>query len=319
MLTRPLNASHGLRALALGLCVFVPTATLPTPAAAQSGVLAMAKSKKKKSKPKAAEPEEDKLTVEESTEARKAVQERAQPMLEAQPAAAAELLADEARKLGDPILFLDAADAYKKAGEKDREVAPVEAAMEEARIGLDILYFLQDPRASENWKIIPDFENSIQITRGRDLLGECEALIEEINKEKAPPEVADGGGGREKAPRDGRGLIAGGSLLTAIGVGGLGMMGAGMAMGASAQKTVEDPTVVGDEFDEADAKGKRANVITYAGIGVAAVGLISGVTLLVLGVKKRKAYRAGAGSETALRVDPILSPTLTGFSLSGRF
>lgn len=314
---RSVSSTHGLRALALGLCVLVPTATLPSSAAAHGSLLAMAKSKKKKPKPKPSEPE-DKLTVEESGEARKAVQERATPMVEEQPKAAAELLADEARKLGDPILFLDAAEAYKKAAAKEREIALAEAAMEEARIGLDILYFLQDPRASANWQIIPDFESSIQVSRGRDLLSECEALIEEIEKEKAPAPVAEAAP-REKAPRDGRGLIAGGSLLTVIGVGGLGMMGAGMAMGVSAQKTVEDPTVVGEEFEEADEKGKRANVITYAGVGVAAVGLIAGVTLLVLGVKKRKAYRAGAGPESAFRVEPLLSPTLTGLGVSGRF
>ncbi|HFE43891.1 MAG TPA: hypothetical protein ENJ18_00140 [Nannocystis exedens] len=89
-------------------------------------------------------------------------------------------------------------------------------------------------------------------------------------------------------------------------------------MGLSAQKEVEDPLVTGEAFDAADARGKKANTLSYVGAGVGAVGLISGVTLLVIGAKKRKAYRADH-NDTALRLTPTFGPAMTGLSLSGRF
>lgn len=319
MRSTPRVRSTGLRSAALALSILVPTATLPTTASA-APVFGFAKSKKKKkSKPKAAPEPENRLTAQEAADARAPIQSRAQGMLDSDPGSAASLLAEEARKLGDPILFTDAAEAYKAQGAKAREVEPVESGMEEARIALDILYFLQDPRADAKWEIIPEGEIPSQIDRARNVLSEGEALIAEIEKEKAPPPPPEGSKReRTPAPKDGRGLIAGGSLLTVVGAGGLGMIGAGIAMGVDAQKTVEDPTVTGDAFDEADAKGKRANIITYAGIGVAAVGLAGGIALLVLGVKKRKAYRADH-ADTALHLTPTLGPGLAGVSLSGRF
>src|SRR5690349_10621257 len=47
----------------------------------------------------------------------------------------------KAAEWGDPVLFLDAADAYLAAAEKGRDIAMAEASIERARISLDILYF----------------------------------------------------------------------------------------------------------------------------------------------------------------------------------
>ncbi len=318
MRTTPRSRSNGLRSAALALSIFFPLATVSPSAAAStpSFAFAMAKKKKKKKKKKAKEPE-NKLTAAQAAEARAPIKERAEGMSES-PGAAGSMLAEEARKLGDPVLFIEAADAYRAAGAAEREIEPVESAIGEAKIALDILYFLQDPRADPNWEIVAEVEVTDLISRAKTLIDDSETLIEEIEAEKAPPPPPETEDEKTPRPKDGRGFIAAGSLLTVVGVGGLGMMGAGLAMGSAAQKEVEDPTVTGDAFDEADAKGKRANVISYAGIGVAAVGLISGVALLAIGVKKRKAYRAD-NDETAVRLTPAIGPAMTGLSLSGRF
>jgi hypothetical protein len=317
MRSTPRTRSLGLRSAALALSILVPAATVPTAAAASSPIFAMAKKKKKK---KAKKEPENKLTAEQAEEARAAVKVRGMGLVDDDPGAAASLYAEEARKLGDPVLFIEAAEAYKAEGDKEREIEPVESGMEEARIALDILYFLQDPRADQNWEIVAESEISGLIDRAKGHLDASETLIEEIEAEKAPPPPPEGEG-KEKTPRpkDGRGFIAAGSLLTAVGVGGLGMMGAGIAMGVDAQEQVEDPTVTGEAFNEADAKGKKANIISYAGIGVGAVGLIGGVALLVIGVKKRKAYKADHDDTAKVRVTPALGPAMTGLSISGRF
>ncbi|MEZ4383786.1 MAG: hypothetical protein R3A79_20810 [Nannocystaceae bacterium] len=309
--------SLGLRSAALALSLLIPAAALPTAAAASSPIFAMAKKKKKKAAKK--EPE-NKLSAAQAEEARAAVKVRGMGMIDDDPGSAASLYAEEARKLGDPVLFIEAAEAYKAQGDKAREVEPVESGIEEARIALDILYFLQDPRADSNWEIVAESEISGLIDRAKTHLDESEALIEAIEAEKAPPPPPEGEG-KQKTPRpkDGRGFIAAGSLLTAVGVGGLGMMGAGIAMGVDAQKQVEDPTVTGQDFDDADAKGKKANILSYAGIGVGAVGIISGVALIAIGVKKRKAYKADHGDTAKVHVTPALGPAMTGISISGRF
>lgn len=316
MRTTPRSRSNGLRSAALALSILFPLATVSPSAAASTPSFAFAMAKKKKKKKKAKEPE-NKLTAAQAEEARAPIKQRAEGMGDS-PGAAASMLAEEARKLGDPVLFIEAADAYRAAGAADREIEPVESAIGEAKIALDILYFLQDPRADPNWEIVAEVEVTDLISRAKTLIDDSETLIEEIEAEQAPPPPPETEEEKTPRPKDGRGFIAAGSLLTVVGVGGLGMMGAGLAMGSAAQKEVEDPTVTGDAFDEADAKGKRANVISYAGIGVAAVGLISGVALLAIGVKKRKAYRAD-NAESAVRLTPAIGPAMTGLSLSGRF
>ncbi len=100
----------------------------------------------------------------------------------------------------------------------------------------------------------------------------------------------------------GTGLIAGGSAALVVGVGGLGMMGAGFALGASAQREVESLVLPQDidRVPELDQKGSTANVLAYVGGAVGAVGIAVGATLVVLGVKKRKAGGGTAEEDSAL-------------------
>ncbi len=278
-----------------------------------------------------------KVTPAQASSARKPVQDKAANLIKAGDAgSAAELLSEEAGKRSDPVLYLDAADAYKTAGIEGKSKADLETGIERARIGLDILYFLQDPRADPEWQVVDSGEIAGEISRGEKLVASSEQAIEDLDKKVEAPPPADEGEekkARKKAPKDGRGFIAAGSLLTLVGVGGLGIMGAGLATGAAAQKDIDAladdlkaGTITQADFDaqkpDIDDKGKRGNVLTYAGIGVGAVGLAVGIALLVIGVKKRKAYRAenggGEADSTAMLV-PSVGRDHAGLVLIGRF
>ena len=262
------------------------------------------------------------------------MQDKAQGLLKAgDPDGAAELLASEAVKRDDPVLHLDAAEAFKAAGVKNKSKADLTSGIDEARVGLDILYFLQDPRCDPDWQIVDSNEVSGEIRRGEKLVEDSEKAIAELDTKVEAPPPADDDKARKKAPRDGRGFIAAGSVLTLIGIGGLGIMGAGLATGASAQKDIDaladglkngaiDQATFDSEKIEIDNKGERGNVLTYAGIGVGAVGLAAGIALLVVGVKKRKKYRAehgGASDSPSALLLPAVGRGSAGLVLSGRF
>lgn len=297
---RARRASPRLLAAAL-LMVALPTATLPTPAHAED------------------------VSPARAAGVRKLVQERARPLLDSDPGAAAELLATEARKTSDPVLYIDAADAFRAEGIAERDKAALEKAIEHASIGLDIVHFEQDPRCDPGWQHLEAGEFERERGRARSIIDASEKAIADLDKPiEAPPE--DDEPKQKGAPKDGRGFIAAGSVVTLIGVAGLGMIGAGAALSSGAQKDVEalDPSTIDFEsqVDKLDAKGKSANTLAYAGIGVAVVGLGVGIALLAVGVKKRKAYRAehGGGEETArVHVAPALGPGYGGLALGGRF
>lgn len=265
------------------------------------------------------------VTPASAASARKAVQDRAKPTLAKDPGAAAELLAGEAKKSHDPVLHIDAGEAFLAAGVAERDKAALQSAIEQASIGLDIAHFQQDPRCDPQWQHLDAGEYDAQLARARKVVEDSEKAIADLDKpveEAAPVEEKKPEKG---TPRDGRGLIAGGSLMTVVGVGGLAMIGAGLALSAKAQKDVDalDVSAIDyqSQFEDIDKKGKTANVVAYAGIGVAAVGLGVGIALLVLGVKKRKAYRSEHGADETARVHvaPALGYGYGGLTLGGRF
>ncbi|PCC72665.1 hypothetical protein SAMN02745121_01780 [Nannocystis exedens] len=284
------------------LAVTLPITTLPLPALAAEDV-----------------------TPARAAGVRKTVQDRAKPMLSSDPGGAASLLSTEAKKTNDPLLFIDAGEAYLAEGVAERDKAALEQAIEHASIGIDIAAFQQDPRCDPAWQHLDAGEYDRELTRGKKVIEDSEKAIADLDKPvEAPPPVEEPK--KEKGtPRDGRGLIAGGSLMTVVGVGGLAMIGAGLALSSKAQKDVDalDPSAIDfdAQFADIDKRGKTANVVAYAGIGVAAVGLGVGIALLALGVKKRKAYRAehGASESARVHVAPALGYGYGGLTLGGRF
>lgn len=300
------------RLLATLLAVTVSASAVPSPASAAPILALLA---------------DEKVTPEEAASARKSVQGRAEGLRKSDPGAAAELLAEEAGTRSDPVLYIDAAEAYRDAGVKDRSRPALETGIEKARIGLDILYFLEDPRADPDWQILGSGEIAGEISRGERVIAASEQAIADLEKKtETAPAPAPEPKGRKKAPRDGRGLIAGGSVLTLVGVAGLGMLGAGLATGAKAQKDVNNlnPSDLDyqTQFDDTEARGKLGNTLAIAGGIVGGVGLAAGIALLVIGVKKRKKYREEHGSEdtsASLRVLPVAGRGQAGLVFTGRF
>lgn len=300
------------RLLATLLAVTVSASAVPSPAQAAPILALLA---------------DEKVTPEEAASARKSVQARAEGLRKSDPGAAAELLDEEAGTRSDPVLYIDAAEAYREAGVKDRSRPALETGIEKARIGLDILYFLEDPRADPDWQILDSGEIAGEISRGQKVIAASEQAIADMEKktDTAPAPVEEPKG-RKKAPRDGRGLIAGGSVLTLVGIAGLGMLGAGLATGAKAQKDVNNlnPSDLDyqTQVDDLDARGKLGNTLAVAGGVVGGVGLVAGIALLVIGVKKRKKYREEHGSEdtsASLRVLPVAGRGQAGLVFTGRF
>ncbi len=277
------------------------------------------------------------ITPSQASSARKPVQDRAKGLIDAgNPEQAAELLAEEAAKLHDPLLFLDSAEAYRLAGAAERSKPSLETGTEKARVGLDILHFLQDARCDPSWQVVDRARVTAEISRGEEILAAIEQTTRDLDKKvEAPPPVEEEKKPRKKAPRDGRGFIAVGSVLSVVGVAGLGIMGAGLAGANGAQKDIDDlaeslknGTIDQVAFDaqkaDIDAKGQRGNTLTYAGIGVGVVGLAAGIALLVVGVKKRKRYRAeygsGTGDDTARAIIvPVFGPERAGLAFTARF
>jgi hypothetical protein len=255
--------------------------------------------------------------------ARKTPQEEARTLrMSGNHSAAAGYLADEAVRLKDPVLFLDSADAYKTTGEEAREIESVQKAREQALIATDMLEFLGDDRASQQWQPVSGDHREALLSRAATLVAQCEILVDEITAEQGAPVEAPVEK-KERRPGKGMGLIIAGAGLGVVGLAGLGLGIAGLGIGSNAQSEVDDPRVYGPDYDVWDEKGKRANKMAYIGLPLAAVGLGGGIALIVLGLKKRKSAGAeeeapldeGDGFAKRLRI----SPSTNGFVLSGRF
>ena len=121
----------------------------------------------------------------------------------------------------------------------------------------------------------------------------------------------------DEGPKPGTGLIAGGAASIVIGLGSVGLMGAGLAIGASTQREAEalDLPAQNAELDRLDRKGANANIMAYVGGALAAVGVGVGIGLLIVGVKKRKA----AGEPAEEQASMMIVPHRIGLGLVGRF
>lgn len=228
---------------------------------------------------------------------------------------------------GDPELFLAAAQLAFDEAEQARDPELAQEAAGLASIARDISLYLSEDQnyAATDWRPVT-LERAAELAElARSLAGEAEQLAETIVAERAAAEAEANRRDDEadveperRERRPGTGLIAGGSVALTLGLGGVGMIGAGVALGQARQRDA-DALMPGD-FDglaELDRQGAQANTIVYAGIGVATVGLAVGVALIVVGVKKRK---AGAGSDaSALRVGGWIDHQTGGLVVGGRF
>jgi len=130
------------------------------------------------------------------------------------------------------------------------------------------------------------------------------------------------------------GLIAGGSVLSVLGLGAISLIAIGRIQTENAEDDYEEarareaqaPTDEAEmdarnDQDEATARGNQGVALLIAGSIISPVLLAGGIAMLVLGVKAQKASSGRqAGPIGRLRLSPAFtSRQFVGFTLSGRF
>jgi hypothetical protein len=206
----------------------------------------------------------------------------------------AEVLAEAGREGGDPVLFIESAEASLDAAELTRDPSPIEIGRERARIALDILRFLES--SDTRWVVVAPEDIGGLVERAEDVLRAGDALeaeIEEERRARAAAEVA----AQVEAERKARGPLIAGGVLTGLGAAGVGVAAAGLGLGIARQNEVEDldmnDPIDAARYDDVDARGKNANLMAYIGLGVGIVGLATGITLLVVGKRRQRERREG--------------------------
>ena len=110
-------------------------------------------------------------------------------------------------------------------------------------------------------------------------------------------------------------FIAGGAML-GIGAAGAAVGITGAMMGRSATNDAADSAPSPDaERQDLISKGNTGNMLAFIGIGVGSAGVIAGVALIAVGVKRKRA--TGATSDVA--VAPILGRERAGLQVQWRF
>ncbi|WP_157595176.1 hypothetical protein [Plesiocystis pacifica] len=262
------------------------------------------------------------LTPEQAAEARSAVDTTDPDAME-----------EAAEELGDPELFLRAAEALRLEADTTRDLDLAIRALPLAQTANDIAAYLADERNYKNsdWRPVERDRAVGLVAESKESIQSIEALIAAIEEErrKAAEEEAArqaalaAAGEDEKKKRGpmkpGTGMIIGGSAALALGVGGVAIVGVGLAQGNAAQAEAESldlPAEI-DRLSELDAAGSRANNLALVGGIVGGVGLIAGATLVALGVKKRK--QAGPDASASVQVGGYFSAQGGGLQLSGSF
>lgn len=234
----------------------------------------------------------------------------------ADPAAAGMHYDNRAAEWGDPVLYLDAADAYLAAADKDGEIPMAEAGIERARIALDLLYFHLDTSIDKNFLMvetgdIPDLISRANATVDRgeklleDLAGRGDEAVASADKPKKEK--------RERKPIKTKAMFISGAVVAALGGAVLGVGAVGLIVGAVNQKKAEDPTVYGTGYDAVEVKGKRGNVIAGVGLGIGGALVLGGAAMIIIAKIAEK--KQGKAKEKNVS----FAPSLNGVSISGRF
>jgi hypothetical protein len=228
---------------------------------------------------------------------------------------------------GDPVLFLDAGDAWLYEARSKKTMEPVRRVTRTANIAIDIVFFLEDVNTwgpETHWKVVPSRQLMKLIERAEAQLDEADTHAAQIKsdvsgritaEEEKQPEEEEASPTLTPEPKPYRAMVAAGASLLSVGLVGLGVMGTGIALGLKKQSEIDALQIPGEDqmAHEITQEGDRANVIAYLGLSLGLAGLLTGIPLLVVGQKRKK--DAGGDRRARLRV----SPALGGLTVQGRF
>lgn len=301
------------RGAAIGLSLLIPLASVPASAASNLDSVAVPLMMRG--------PE---MTPDKAAALRVAPQSAGRTMIDAGEAAEAGVAYDRAAsEFGDPVLYLDAGDAYLVAAESAGDTELCDVTIERAAIALDLLYFSIDKAADANFQMVETSDIPDLIARAQALQDAAEEAKQRIIDAANAPVAATAADNKKKRPKgNGKWMKVGGIGLASVG-GALTVMGVvGLGIGAVNQSRADDPAVYGDEYDDVEAKGQRGNLIAGLGFGIGGAAAIAGITLYFVG--KRREKKAGTGGdkeEKAMEDEPIvrIAPTLNGMAVTGRF
>jgi hypothetical protein len=265
---------------------------------------------------------EEVVTPQHAAEARVDPQAAARALREiGNPEAAGMRLDEAAAHWGDPILYMDAAEAWLAAAKEKREVAIVDAAEERVHIAVDILYFHLDSSADKNFRMVDTTDLPGLIARADEILEQAESVRAEIAGGESEAVAVTEDVPKKKKRRNrkaDKAMFISGAALTAV-AGGLVVMGAaGLVIGAVRQKQAERPDVLGQDYDAVAAQGDRGNMMAKVGFALGGVALAAGVTLMLVAKRKDRRKRVEDG-DTMVRLSPTGSRSGGGVVLSGRF
>jgi len=218
--------------------------------------------------------------------------------------------------------LLIALEAYKEAFRSRRAAGgddALKSAVEHLRKGvaLHAQYGAEYQRAYGNGARIG--------SAAQDSGAEIQRMLEDAERElggsaPAPTPIIDPSPTPTSPTRDfgpvrgpsGNGLIAGGSILIALGLGSTSMIIIGGLQAKEARREYRDASAEMDEAgkDAADRKGKRANGLIAGGAVMTGVFLAAGATMLGFGIRRRVRYQA---------VAPMVGPQYVGIGVQGRF
>jgi hypothetical protein len=122
-----------------------------------------------------------------------------------------------------------------------------------------------------------------------------------------------------QAQNNGTGLIVGGSVLAALGLGTLVMIPVGSIMARNAETDFENATDQSAR-DDAETRGQRGDAILISGAVLTPVLWGGAAAMIVFGIRARR--RAKEEQQRAIQnisAAPVVTPRFSGFSLSGRF
>lgn len=257
-----------------------------------------------------------KVTPDEAARKRAEAQVLGRQLAAADPAGAGMHYDNRASEWGDPVLYLDAADAYLTAADKDGEMPMAEAGIERARIALDVLYFHLDSTADKDFRMVETSDVPDLIVRANAAVDRGERLLEDLAR-RGDGEVASADkpdkAKRERKPIKTRPMFIAGAVVTSLGGALLGVGGVGLIVGSVNQKKAEDPATYGTGYDAVEDKGRRGNLIAGVGLGVGGALVLGGATMMIIAKIAEK--RQGKAKEKNVS----FSPTLNGATISGRF